>query len=68
MKLKNIKIYIETKTTYEILYNKKILFFNLKILYFLSISVKCKHCRMKGFQKKSVTNLQTDLLIDKVTK
>ena len=45
-------IYIGGKTTFEKNY--------LKDVIFISISVKCISCRIKGF-KKSVTYLQTDL-------
>ena len=57
---KSIFIYVETKTTFETFKKKKILFFNikdfifyiLKILYFISTSVKCICCRIYDFQKK----------------
>ena len=54
MKFKTIKINIETKTTFEIfLKQKRYYFLILKILYLISISVKCIR-RIYGL-KKSVT-------------
>ena len=44
---------------------RKIFFLIQKILYFISLSVKCISFIMKGFQKKTMTQLQTDLLIDR---
>ena len=66
-------IYIETKTTFKTFLNKKSSFFNVKYLYFISISVKCIRCRIFGLKKnvtwlvsKLLTYLHTDRFIEEL--
>ena len=61
MRLK-FKIFKEIKKTFETFLKQKLLFLIEKILYFISISVKCIRCRIYGFQKKCdlVTYRQSD--------